>query len=146
MSAISEAKDSSGRGDDRPTTWGGAIDDATLDEIDELLDAYWAAWDDGDGDAVLAVMAAGGLFASAFTGPNGCSGEELVSYVGRYASLRFSRAGPTTVIRTSAGYEVAGAERVDEYTPEPLWALDHFVIVEEDGRLRIASHRVISAV
>lgn len=39
-----------------------------------------------------------------------------------------------------------GPERVDEFNPEPLWALDHFVIVEENGQPRIASHQDISTV
>ena len=132
-------------GDD-PVTWGGEIDDATLTEIDELLDDYWAGWDAGDGDAVVAVMATDGWFSSVNTAEGGYTGEQLASYVDRYGSLEFTQVGPTTVIETRAGYEVAGAERVDEYTPEPLWALDHFVIVEEGGQLRIASHQVISTV
>lgn len=134
-----------GDGDD-PGTWGGEIDDATLAEIDDLLDDYWAGWDAGDGDAVVALMASDGWFSSVNTAEGGYTGEQLASYVDRYGSLEFTQVGPTTVIETRVGYEVAGAERVDEYTPEPFWALDHFVIVEEDGQLRIASHRVISAV
>jgi len=132
-------------GDD-PGTWGGETDDATLAEIDELLDDYWAGWDAGDGDAVVALMATDGWFSSVNTAADGYAGEQLANYVDRYGNLDFTRVGPTTVIATRAGYEVAGAERVDEYTPEPLWALDHFVIVEEDGQLRIASHQVISTV
>ena len=132
-------------GDD-PGTWGGEIDDATLVEIDDLLEDYWAGWDAGDGDAVVALMAADGWFSSVNTAEGGYTGEQLASYVDRYGNLEFTQVGPTTVIETRAGYEVAGAERVDEYTPEPLWALDHFVIVEQDGQLRIASHQVISTV
>jgi hypothetical protein len=132
-------------GDDS-ATWGGEIDEATLAEIDQLLDDYWAAWDAGDGQAVVAVMATDGWFSSANTAQGGYSGDQLASYVDRYEDLEFTPVGPTTVIETAAGYEVAGAERVDEWTPEPLWALDHFVIVEEDGQLRIASHQVISTV
>ena len=132
-------------GDD-PATWGGEIDEAILAEIDQLLDDYWAGWDAGDGDAVVALMAADGWFSSANTAQGGYTGEQLANYVDRYGYLEFTQVGPTTVIETRAGYEVAGAERVDEYSPEPLWALDHFVIVEEDGQLRIASHQVISTV
>lgn len=132
-------------GDD-PGTWGGEIDDATLAEIDELLDDYWTGWDAGDGDAVVALMAADGWFSSVNTAQGGYTGEQLASYVDGYGNLEFTQVGPTTVIATRAGYEVAGAERVDEYSPEPLWALDHYVIVEEDGQLRIASHQVISTV
>jgi hypothetical protein len=131
---------------DGPGTWGGEIDDATLAEIDELLDHYWAGWDAGDGDAVVAVMATDGWFSSVNTAAGGYTGEQLANYVDRYGYLEFTQVGPTTVIETRAGYEVTGVERVDEYTPEPLWALDHFVIVEEDGQLRIASHQVISTV
>lgn len=132
-------------GDDAGT-WGGEIDDAVLDEIDALLDDYWAAWDAGDGEAVVALMATDGWFSSSYTAEGGNSGDALVSYVNRYDNLEFTQVGPTTVIESLAGYEVVGAERVDEYTPEPLWALDHYVIVEEDGQLRIASHQVISVV
>ncbi len=131
-------------GDD---TWGGGeIDDATLAEIDELLDDYWAGWDAGDGDAVVALMAEDGWFTSVNTAESGYTGDQLASYVNRYSNLEFTRVGPTTVIETRAGFEVMGAERVDEYTPEPFFALDHFVIVDEDGQLRIASHQVISTV
>lgn len=131
---------------DDSATWGGEIDEATLAEIDELLDDYWVGWDAGDGDAVVALMAVDGWFSSVNTAEGGYSGEQLDSYVDRYGDLGFTRVGPVTVIETRAGYEVAGAERVDEVSPEPLWALDHFVIVEEDGQLRIASHQVISTV
>lgn len=134
-----------GDGDD-PGTWGGEVDDATLAEIDDLLDEYWAGWDAGDGDAVVALMANDGWFASDNTAEGGHSGEALANYVARYGDLEFTQVGPTTVIETRVGYEVVGAERVDEFTPEPLWALDHYVIVEEDGQLRIASHQVISTV
>jgi len=134
------------RDGDDPGTWGGEIDDATLAEIDELLADYWAGWDAGDGDAVVALMTADGWFSSVNTAESGYTGEQLANYVDSYPNLKFTHVGPTTVIETRAGYEVAGAERVDEYTPEPLWALDHFVIVEEDGQLRIASHQVISTV
>lgn len=134
-----------GDGDD-PATWGGEVDEAILAEIDELLDDYWVGWDAGDGDAVVALMAADGWFSSVNTAEGGYSGEQLDSYVDRYGNLEFTQVGPVTVIETRAGYEVAGAERVDEISPEPLWALDHFVIVEENGQLRIASHQVISTV
>ena len=134
------------RGGDDPASWGGEIDAATLAEIDGLLEDYWAAGDAGDGEAVVAVMATDGWFSSANTGQGGYSGEQLASYVDRYGDLVFTQVGPTTVIETAAGYEVVGAERVDEWTDKPLWALDHFVIVDEDGQLRIASHQVISTV
>lgn len=91
-------------------------------------------------------IATDGSFSSSSTAEGGNSGDALVSYVNRYDNLEFTQVGPTTVIESLAGYEVVGAERVDEYTPEPLWALDHYVIVEEDGQLRIASHQVISVV
>ena len=130
-------------GDDTGT-WGGEVDDATLTEIDELLDDYWAAWDAGDGAAVVAVMATDGWFSSNNTAQGGHTGDQLVAYVNSWDRLDFTQVGPTTVIETFAGYEVVGAERVDQYNPEPLWALDHYVIVEEDGQLRIASHQVIS--
>lgn len=132
------------RDGDDPGTWGGEMDEAILVEIDELLNDYWAGWDDGDGDAVVALMAADGWFSSVNTAERGHTGEQLAAYVETYRNLDFTQVGPTTVIETRAGYEVAGAERVDEWSPEPLWALDHFVIVEEDGQLRIASHQVIS--
>ncbi len=132
-------------GDD-PSTWGGEIEEATLAEIDDLLDDYWAGWDAGNGDAVVALMATDGWFSSVNTAQGGYTGEQLDNYVDEYGNLEFTQVGPTTVIETRAGYEVAGAERVDEFTPEPLWALDHFVIVEENGQLRIASHQVISTV
>jgi hypothetical protein len=132
-------------GDD-PATWGGEIDEAILTEVDELLDDYWAGWDAGDGDAVVALMAADGWFSSVNTAQGGNTGEQLSNYVDRYGYLEYTQVGPTTVIETRAGYEVAGAERVDEYAPEPQWYLDHFVIVEENGQLRIASHQVISTV
>ena len=132
-------------GDDTGT-WGGEIDDAILSEIDELLDEYWAGWDSGDGDAVVALMATDGWFSSINTADGGHSGDQLVAYVNSYDNLEFTQVGPTTVIESLAGYEVVGAERVDQYNPEPLWALDHYVIVEEDGQLRIASHQVISTV
>lgn len=132
-------------GGDDPATWGGEVDGAVLTEIDELLDDYWAAWDAGDGEAVVALMSTDGWFASNNTASVGYTGEQLASYVDSYGDLEFTQVGPVTVIETIAGYEVAGAERVDEYTPEPLWALDHFVIIDQDGQLRIASHQVISA-
>jgi hypothetical protein len=119
---------------------------AILTEIDELLDDYWAGWDAGNGDAVVALMAADGWFSSPHTAQGGYTGEQLANYVDRYGNLEYTQVGPTTVIETRAGYEVAGAERVDEYAPEPQWYLDHFVIVEENGQLRIASHQVISTV
>lgn len=131
-------------GDDADT-WGGEIDGAVLAEIDELLDDYWAGWDAGDGDAVVALMATNGWFSSNNTAEGGHTGEQLVAYVNGWDGLDFTQVGPTTVIETIAGYEVVGAERVDQYNPEPLWALDHYVIVEEDGQLRIRSHQVISA-
>lgn len=131
-------------GDDTGT-WGGEIDDPILTEIDELLDDYWAAWDTGDGDAVVALMANDGWFSSTNTTQSGHTGDQLATYVNSWDRLDFTQVGPTTVIETFAGYEVVGAERVDQYNPEPLWALDHYVIVEEDGQLRIASHQVISA-
>ena len=132
-----------GDGDDS-ATWGGGIDDAVLAEIDELLADYWTAWDAGDGEALVAVMASDGYFASSFTPEDGYSGDALASYVDSYGYLGLAQAGPTTVIETPAGYEVLTAERVDEYTPEPFWALEHFVIIEEDGELAIASVRVLA--
>lgn len=123
-------------GDEIPT-WGAEIDQTVLAEIDELLDAYWAGWDAGDGDAVVAVMTTDGTFASPFT--SGLSGQQLAGYVGNYSYMQFAHVGPTIVIESRAGYEAVGAELADGG-----YYLDHYVIVEEDGQLRIKSHEVIS--
>lgn len=124
---------------DGRVTSGGEIDVAILAQIDELLDTYWAGWDAGDGDAVVALMTTGGRFCTRNTPQAGYVGEALAEYVDNYGHLGMTRVGPTIVVGTSAGYEVAGADRVDGFTSAPLWALDHFVIVEQDGRLRIAA-------
>ena len=122
---------------DEPATWGAEIDQAVLTEIDELLDAYWAGWDAGDGDAVVAVMSTDGTFSSPFT--SGVSGQQLADYVDGYSYMQFAQVGPTMVIESRTGYEAVGAELADGG-----YYLDHYVIVEEDGQLRIESHEVIS--
>ena len=130
---------------DETATWGGEVDGTTLADIDELLDDYWAAWDAGDGEAVVAQMTTDGWFSSPYTAEDGYAGVLLVSYVNSYDEVEFTQVGPTTVVETPAGYEVAGAARsYDPYNDETKWPLDHYVIVEEDGQLLIASHQVIS--
>jgi hypothetical protein len=133
-----------GDGDDS-ATWGGGIDDAVLAEIDELLADYWAAWDAGDGEALVAVMATDGYFASSGTPADGYSGDALARYVASWGYLGRAQVGPTTVIETPAGYEVLAAERVYGYYPDPFWDIQDFVIIEEDGELAIASVRVLAS-
>ncbi len=141
-------------GDDGSTTGGtptaasspGEIPASTLGEIDELLDDYWAAFDAGDGEAMVALMTADGWYSTDTTTVRGISGEDLVAYVETLAGVNFQRVGTPIVVENWAGFDVATAIRVDNgiENAEPDWALVHLGIREEDGQLRIASYRLIS--
>jgi hypothetical protein len=133
-------------GGDDSTTWGGNVDASTLGEIDELLDDYWAAFDAGDGEAMVALMTADGWYSTDDTTVRGISGEDLVTYVETLAGVNFQRVGPPIVVENWAGFDVATAIRVDNGTEnaEPGWALVHLEIHDEDGQLRVASYRLIS--
>lgn len=104
------------------------------DEIDQLLEDFNAAWNEGDGDAALAVMAPGGRhYYRALR--SGVSGDELVSMI--------ARLGVNNQFRDFELESVIGDDPYVVVQRGTVYGTDGFSvfhITEVDGELRIAMH------
>jgi hypothetical protein len=110
-------------------------------EIGVLLDDYIAAWDAGDAEAAVAMMAPEGLHFDA-TNPDGVGGQRLVGLIDTAHNLlgyHFRTTGDPTIVESSGGYLVAqpgwvGIESV------PHHGFSFYEITRRDGKLVILEH------
>ena len=117
------------------------------DEVQTLVDDYTAAWDAGDGDAVVALMTEDGAHYSdeaqqgkmaADDGPLG-----LAALVDRWEYLTFEPASELVATHDGPPYEVARVIHISEpnSSGEGFEAVEVYLIVRDaDGSLKIQTH------
>lgn len=117
------------------------------DEVQTLVDEYTAAWDAGDGDAVVALMTEDGAHYSgeaqegkmaADDGPLG-----LAALVDRWEYLTFEPASELVATHDGPPYEVARVINVSESSSSEggFEAVEVYLIVADaDGSLKIQTH------
>jgi uncharacterized protein (TIGR02246 family) len=111
-------------------------------EVDSLVRDYIAAWDAGDGQAVLDLMTDDGTHTS-FQYRSGYSGDQLSRIVASHEGSRFEVIGEVIVAGDSAPYEASHVARItdqDEAGSTGAVFVNNYVIVEVDGQLKIQSH------
>ncbi|MDH3731335.1 MAG: hypothetical protein OES13_09475 [Acidimicrobiia bacterium] len=128
-------------GDD--DTFAAGVDGAVVDEITELLDDMAVAWGEGDGAAVVAMMAEDGFHISDGTRGEPITGDGLESFASRWASINWTRTDPTMIDPTESPGEYIVMESVIVH-PDSVGTEDRdttivlYRIVEENGALKVA--------
>lgn len=101
-------------------------------DVRELLDDYQAAWEAHDGDLAVSYMTEGAAHISAFTGPEGFSGDRLASFIDGAGTFTVEDNEYVWVL----GDEPYLVARSQTAGGDP--GLSVFQIVERDGVLKIA--------
>ena len=104
-------------------------------DVDQLLVDYRDAWINGDGDAAVALMTAGGVHVSPTTPPGGVSGDALAAAIDS-GPLALTDA-ETLAVWGDPPYLVIQTDQVAGLTGYSV-----FEIAEELGELKIASQTV----
>lgn len=136
-------------GDD--STHAAGVDGAVVDEITELLDDMAVAWGEGDGAAVVAMMAEDGFHISDGTRGDPISGDRLETFASRWASINWTRVDPTVIDPAESPGEYIVMESVIVH-PDSIGTEDRdttivlYRIVEQNGALKIAEQVVFESI
>lgn len=114
-------------------------------EVDALVRDYIAAWDAGDGQAVMALMTDDATHTS-FEYPSGITGDEIGTAVRTHEPSRIEAIGDVIVAGGVAPYEASNIVRITDqdgagnYEPSGVEFVNTYYVVEDDGQLLIANH------
>ena len=121
------------------------VDAATIDEINTLIDANLQGWSEGDGDAVMATMAADGFHISAGSNGFAYSGDRLRGLSESFGWVEWDRPSTPIIEKDGNGFYVAELDRIFPDGSDPAEGdsiLIVTLVVSEDGELRIAEQVV----
>jgi len=118
-------------------------------DVDALVRDYVAAWDAGDGQAVMALMTDDATHTS-FAYPSGISGIEIAGAVRTTEPSRFEAIGDVIVAGSAAPYEasnvvrITGQDELGNYEPSGVEFVNTYDVVEVDGQLLISNHTTMA--
>jgi hypothetical protein len=102
-------------------------------DVDQLIDDYQAAWEANDGELAVSYMTLGAAHVSAYTGLEGFSGDELVSFIDSSGEIEFTN-GEYVGVFGDLPYIVVKAQTVEGDSGHSV-----FHIVDRGGELKIAN-------
>lgn len=118
-------------------------------EVDALVRDYIAAWDAGDGQAVMDLMTDNATHTS-FTYPSGITGDQIGAAVRTHEPSRFEAIGDVIVAGGAEPYEASNVVRITDqdsagnYDPSGVEFVNTYYIVEVDGQLLISNHTTMA--
>jgi hypothetical protein len=113
-------------------------------DVDALVRDYVAAWDAGDGQAVMALMTDDATHTS-FIYPSGITGDQIGAAVTTHEPSRFEAIGDVIVAGSAAPYEASNVVRITDrdsagnYDPSGVEFVITYDIVEVDDQLLISN-------
>ena len=116
------------------------------EEITALIDAWMAAWNEGDGQAAVDLFADDGRYVSDYTAPgsqplDGLSGEDLKERIEGEAGYDATRTGsPVIIVRDNSNLGRPDSYRVAQRYRAFPYGEEHFelynIVVDENGELK----------
>ena len=108
-------------------------------EVEQLLDAYGAAWNDSDREAFLSLVSDDYVIESGRYGS--FTGSAQATYLGSVPGWHSEPIGEPLMVGEGPWYVSTGnLITADQFPPEGVASISTFKIVEEGGVLKVAAH------
>lgn len=118
-------------------------------EVDALVRDYIAAWDAGDGQAVMSMMTDSATHTS-WAYPSGITGDQIGAAVRTHEPSRFEVIGDVIVAGGGEPYEasnivlITDQDAAGNYDPSGVEFVNNHYVVEVDGQLLLSNHTTMA--